>query len=83
VRREAEAAIEQLLDLLDRTDQFHDEREHQIDDDPIDGDDDSEESLGSVDGNGNQTRWAAGQAGDREGDGMRRRQGRRRAAARW
>jgi hypothetical protein len=59
-----------LPDLLDRTDAFYDEREHQVDDDPIDGDDDSEDSLASVDGiNGNQTRWAAGDAGDREGDG--------------
>ena len=66
LRSEAEAEIERLIDILDRTDLFFDEREHQVDDDPIDGDDDSEDSLGSVDGN--QTRWAAGDASDREGD---------------
>jgi hypothetical protein len=68
VRREAEAAIEQLIDILDRTDQFYDEREHQIDDDPIDADDDSEDTLGSIDA-ASQAHWASGHAGDREGDG--------------
>jgi hypothetical protein len=68
VRREAEAAIEQLIDILDRTDQFYDEREHQIDDDPIDPDDDSEDTLGSIDA-ASQAHWASGHAGDREGDG--------------
>jgi hypothetical protein len=68
VRKEAEDAIEQLLDLLDRTDAFYDEREQQVDDDPIDGDDDSEDSLASVDA-ANQVHWATGNTGDREGDG--------------
>jgi hypothetical protein len=68
IRREARDAIKQMIDLLDRTDAFYDEREQQIDDGPIDGDDDSEESLGSIDV-ANQTRWSSGEAGDREGDG--------------
>jgi hypothetical protein len=68
LRREAHDEIERLIDLLDRTDDFFDEREQQVDDDPIDGDDGSEDSLGST-VDDNQTRWAAGYAGDREGDG--------------
>ena len=39
LRSEAEAEIERLIDILDRTNSFFDEREHQVDDDPIDGDD--------------------------------------------
>jgi hypothetical protein len=68
LRREAQDEIERLIDLLDLTDPFFDEREKQIDDEPIDGDDDSEDTLGSVD-HANQTRWASGDAGSREGDG--------------
>jgi len=68
LRQEAEDAVDRLIDLLNRTDPYFDEREQQVDDGPIDGDDDSEESLGSIDV-ANQTRWSSGDAGDREGDG--------------
>ena len=68
LRQEAEDAVDHLIDLLNRTDPYFDEREQQIDDEPIDGDDDSEDTLGSIDV-ANQTRWASGDAGDREGDG--------------
>jgi len=68
IRRQAKNEINRLIDLLDRTDAFYDEREGQVDDEPIDGDADSEESLGSIDAV-DQTRWASGEAGDREGDG--------------
>lgn len=68
LRRKASDEIDRLLAFLDASDPYAaTELEAAVDDVPCDGDDDSEDSLGSV--GGNQTRWSAGDAGDREGDG--------------
>jgi hypothetical protein len=83
LRNEAENEIERLIDLLDLTDPYFDEREGRTDDEDCDDDSDDEPVLGSCEehpnplnmsfsgysSRGSQIDWAGGNGDDREGDG--------------
>ena len=82
LRKEARDEIDRLIGFLDKTDNYmFRELEDSIDDNPHDDDeldgpgnvddeecDPREPSLGSLDGQTDQTQWAAGHRGDRELD---------------